>query len=505
MATRIDIELTSSREDGTWTWRAAGARQPKGDLAGSLLYAGAEVGDVCKIEADILMDGIDVLSVTPPKQKRDRMDDVLEMKTKQYSDNELVTEVRASRSKGGRDGGRKGGRDGGRKGGRGRDGGRGRSGGRDGDREKKPSAAEMRPKPKRLRPRRTHRDAVLAEVAPEHQPIAEQVMRGGIPAVRTAIEKQNAEAKAEGKPEIPVETVLAIADPLVPKLRTAEWRDRADSALSILDELDLRDLRSVVVASDAAARDGETRALAEQLKAGLNERIEKDHKQWLADIQEAMTDGRTVRGLRLSSRPVKAGAPLPPELAEKLAAAASASLNAEITQDRWATVLDAVAFSPIRSAVTPAGYPAEPNEKLLEAVRRVADRISVIAAHFGIDPAEAAKANKRRRPARKKKSGGQKIPAPDQVVPKKGSAAKDSGTEPADVKAPAPASPESASADKGVTAATAEPEAATEATPEPEATPAPEAATEAAPKPEATPEPATEAEVAAKSEAVADD
>ena len=33
MSSRIEVELTSQREDGTWTWRAAGARQPKGVVA----------------------------------------------------------------------------------------------------------------------------------------------------------------------------------------------------------------------------------------------------------------------------------------------------------------------------------------------------------------------------------------------------------------------------------------------------------------------------------------
>ena len=44
MSRRIDIELTSDRGDGTWTWRAAGAKQPKGALDGTLLPSGAEVG-----------------------------------------------------------------------------------------------------------------------------------------------------------------------------------------------------------------------------------------------------------------------------------------------------------------------------------------------------------------------------------------------------------------------------------------------------------------------------
>ncbi|MDP1803601.1 MAG: hypothetical protein Q8K72_00400, partial [Acidimicrobiales bacterium] len=67
---RIDIELTSSRPDGTWTWRAAGARQPKGVLESSVLYQGAKVGDVLKAEADFDLDGINVTSVVPPKAKK---------------------------------------------------------------------------------------------------------------------------------------------------------------------------------------------------------------------------------------------------------------------------------------------------------------------------------------------------------------------------------------------------------------------------------------------------
>ena len=42
MSRRIDIELTSARPDGTWTWRAAGAQEPKGVLEGSILPGGSE-------------------------------------------------------------------------------------------------------------------------------------------------------------------------------------------------------------------------------------------------------------------------------------------------------------------------------------------------------------------------------------------------------------------------------------------------------------------------------
>ncbi len=68
MSRRIEVELTSSRDDGVWTWRAAGAKQPKGELDGGLLYEGATVGDVVRADADFDLDGIEILAVLPPKQ-----------------------------------------------------------------------------------------------------------------------------------------------------------------------------------------------------------------------------------------------------------------------------------------------------------------------------------------------------------------------------------------------------------------------------------------------------
>src|SRR3954471_12744446 len=70
MPRRIELELTSERPDGTWTWRAAGAREPRGELDASLLPGGAKVGDVLRVEADVTIDGISILSVLPPKGER---------------------------------------------------------------------------------------------------------------------------------------------------------------------------------------------------------------------------------------------------------------------------------------------------------------------------------------------------------------------------------------------------------------------------------------------------
>lgn len=426
MPRRIEVELTSEREDGTWTWRAAGARQPKGTLSGSLLFEGAKVGDVVRADAEFDIDGIDIVTVLPPKGPRSEPE-TIEILSSGPSEDQLVTTTLAPKGRGERRGGeREGGRRPGRReGGPRRDGGprgdrggrgdggdrapRSDGGGRDSRRPARPPRAERpappaKPKPKRLRPLRHHRVAVLESLPEAERPIAEQVLRGGVPAVRQAVDKQNEQATSEGQPTIKAEPLVAMAERLLPRLREAEWRDRADAALANLDELDLRDLRSVVVASDSAARDDDTRALAAQLRDGLSHRVETEHQAWLTELAETLEAGRTVRALRLSSRPPKAGAPLPAELAIKLTEAANASFGPEVTQERWATVLDAVAYSPVRQQIEPAAIPAEPSAELLTAVRKLAGRVPGIAARFGIEPTEAPRRS--RRGGARKASGG---------------------------------------------------------------------------------------------------
>ncbi|MGH9103005.1 MAG: hypothetical protein ACRDYD_08515, partial [Acidimicrobiales bacterium] len=70
MPRRMEVELTSALADGTWTWRAAGAREPRGTMAGELVGEGAKVGDVLRVEADPQLDGITIVSVLPTKGGR---------------------------------------------------------------------------------------------------------------------------------------------------------------------------------------------------------------------------------------------------------------------------------------------------------------------------------------------------------------------------------------------------------------------------------------------------
>jgi hypothetical protein len=281
-----------------------------------------------------------------------------------------------------------------------------------------------------LRAGRTHRKEVLASLPPEQRPVAEQVLQGGIRAVRQAIDKQNAEATAAGKPEIKAAPLLALAEELLPRLRTAEWRDRAEAALHDVDELDLRDLRSVVVASDTAARDDDTRQLAASLREALARRVDEEQHTWLDDITRSLNDGRVVRALRLSSRPPKAGSIFPRDVATRLAESTGAALTADASPDRWAAVLDALAFAPVRRAVTPQSVPTNPSAELQTTVQRLASRLPEIAAAFGIEaPAESPRPSRPRRAA----AGPPRPPAPaaGEATPPEPSPASDPPDEPA--------------------------------------------------------------------------
>jgi hypothetical protein len=212
--------------------------------------------------------------------------------------------------------------------------------------------------------------------------------------------------------------------------------------LAGVGDVDLRDLRQVVVAADTAGRDDATRELAERLRGALSARVDSEHAKWLEELTELVNDGRTVRALRLSSRPPKAGSPLPPDLAERLTASTSASLTAEISQDRWATLVDAVALSPVRTHVTPLGVPAKPNEELLTAIKRLAPRVPQIATLFGVSAEAPPRPPRPPRPARPPRQDPTKTDAPAaSESPAAADASTDVAEAPATDDAPAPDAP----------------------------------------------------------------
>jgi len=404
MSKRIDIELTSNRGDGTWTWRAAGAKTPKGALNGSILDAGAKVGDTVKVEAEFDLDGVDILSVVKVKEKSYR-GNLLEIigSSKEF---QPVTQKLADKSKDRKprkDSDRKPRRDGDKRPPR-----EGADSEKSGDRRPRrpsftaPPELPKRPAAKRLKPRRIHRSAVLDTLPVEQRGVAERALIGGIKAVRDAVKEQNDALKKEGKPEVPADGLISMAQELLPKLRVAEWLDKAEAAKADIETLDLRDLRQVVVGADdpMVVRDESTRTLATELKAALKSRQETEQVQWLEDIKSALAVSRVIRALKISSEPPKAGQPFPADLGAQLAAAASTAISSETAPDRFCAVLEAIAFSPVRGQVKLAAAPANPSETVLATVKRVAPLVPQIAALFGVVVAPGTSSPRPLRPTR---------------------------------------------------------------------------------------------------------
>ena len=409
MSRRIDIELTSNRNDGSWSWRAAGAKAPKGIVDAKLLASSAKTGDVLKVEADFDLDGITVLSVVNVREKGHR-GTLLEVLVSE-KDFVPVTQKLAEKGKSDRKprGDSKGPR---------RDGPNAsprpprtpRTPGAEQTDDRRPRRPSFvappelpkRPAAKRLKPKRTHRTAVLAALPEEQRGVAERALDGGIKAVRDAVKIQNDQLRKDGKPEVPAEGLISMAQELLPKLRVADWLDKAEAAKADIEHLDLRDLRSVVVASDdpMVVRDESTRVLASELKLALKSKQESSQTQWLADIAAAIDVSRIVRALKISSEPPKAGQPFPAELGAKLAQAATSALSSEKAPDRWIAVLESVAFSPVRAQVKPTSIPENPGEALLATVKRVASMVPHIATLFGVVVAPGSSAPRPLRPTR---------------------------------------------------------------------------------------------------------
>jgi hypothetical protein len=443
MPHRIDVELTSDRGDGTWTWRAAGARQPRGVVTAELLPSSPKVGDVLRAEVEMELDGITVLSVVPPRQRHREEPERLELLGPARS-SEPASSDPSSRGRRGRgdasgrppqprrpggplrapegEDGRGGPGDGRRprRAGRPATGPdhrrapgagdaepsrpserparRSRAGAAAAGRDEQPSSpgrrgpaggaqegGRERPRRPRFTPGHAHRDAALAALPPEQRPVAEQVLRGGIPAVRQAVEAENLRARAEQRPEIQAIPLLSLAEELRPRLQAAAWRDRAEAAAAGADEVPLRELRSIVAASDSAPHDQESRLLAASLREALERRTAEVRGRWADDIRRALDQGQVRRALEASAGPPDPGARLPAELAVGLGAAAGEALSPELVPEQWSALLEVVAASPVRRVVKPAGLPATPGDHLVAQANQLAGRVPGLAALLGLD------------------------------------------------------------------------------------------------------------------------
>jgi hypothetical protein len=393
MPRRIDIELTSHGSDGTFTWRAAGAKQPKGSLAAAAVPDGASVGDVLRAEIEIGLEGVEVVGLSVKEAKAADTTNRIEV----IGVPQRGPDVSVALARGGRrrdDDGRRGSRDRGpRDRDRDRDTPRDRDASRDRvaprDRDASHDRGAPRDRDRGSGPRRpggpsgpspreqrkpaqstTHRNALLAGLGPEQLPVAEQLLRGGMPAVRQAIaeEKTNADA------------IVAIAEQLLPAVNLASWKDRATSAQAAGKELRLRDLRAVVAASRSLTLDDEARTMAKALQDALNQRATALRDDWLARMTTALDEGRVLDAVRTTARPPEPATRLPAELAVRVSEAAGAAMTADAVD--WMFLLEAVIDSPVRRTVKPTGIPDIPEAQ--DAARRAAGSVPELAKLLGL-------------------------------------------------------------------------------------------------------------------------
>ena len=432
MANRMDIELTSARDEETYTWRAAGARQPRGVVPTSVLPPKSKVGDVLRAEVEIEIDGITVVSVLPPKEKASESDRIEYIGPERPAPG--VTTVLASRGRGGggdrdgerkprrRDGERDGRRHEGERAPRREDAGRragvpagarsgprrpegadraraeheerrgapaertrpGRSdrGAGGGSRDGAPGRPAARRGPVRFEPGTAHRDQLFESLTPEQRPIAERLAMGGLPAVRRALTEEQQRARAESRPVTSGEPIIALAEQLLPGVKAAVWLDRAEAAIEKVDEITLRDLRATVVG--AAARDEHSRELERQLRDALDKRVSKLRQDWEQHMTQALDDGRVLQALRLSAKPPEPTARFPGALVMRLAEQAGAAMTEETAPDRWLSLLEASVQSPVRRQIKPVGMPKDPSGEVERQARGAASRIPSLARLLGM-------------------------------------------------------------------------------------------------------------------------
>jgi len=422
MGHRIEVELTSQSDESTWTWRAAGAKLPRGTVDAGLVPPGTAVGSVLRAEVEMTLDGTTVTALLAPKgksepkpverieiigtpQKGPDVNVVLAGKGKRrrddYGDGDRdgsrrpsgrkprTDGDRAPRGDGARgprpDGGRS---EGGRPDGARRDGAPSGNGGPAGARRTGPARPGGRDRGERgdRRPAAStvFRNAALAELRPEQLPVAEQLLRGGIPSVRQAIQEQNARARAEGRPEVTEAPLMAMAEELRPIINLATWKDRASVARNAGKDTPLRELRSIVASASTVTLDEEGTEMVTSLRTSLTERITALRERWVERITTSLDEGRVVDAVRASIRPPEPSARLSAELAVRLSDAAGQAMSADITPEEWLALLEVVVESPVRRTVKPAGIPTGPDEALLAEARKAAGYVPELARLLGI-------------------------------------------------------------------------------------------------------------------------
>ncbi len=379
MSRRIDIEITSLNGEVA-TWRAAGAKLPKGVVAASLVPGGPVVGGVYRADVEQFMEGFEVLSVAPPKTASplDPRHEKLELIARDAKGPDVTVTYapkgRSPRREGERSSRREGERPPRREGERPprREGERvprregERSARRPGDRPVRTGRPEGgRPREGRTERRgpvtppmtTAHRNALLATLSPEQLPVAEQLLRGGMPSVRAAVETQNKNASAQGRPTVDPATIERIAEDLLARTNLAVWKDRAAGGVGAGKELRLRDLRAIVTSAKTVSLDDEARAQLKELQGALHDRVEALRVQWSEKLDRAIETGDVTEALTLVGRPPDVSTRVSAEAAVKVVALTSEFLRADQDPGQWRAVVELAVDTSIRRNVKPSGIP----------------------------------------------------------------------------------------------------------------------------------------------------
>jgi hypothetical protein len=416
MSRRIEIEITSLNGKQA-TWRAAGAKLPKGVLSTSLVPGGPLIGAVYRADIEQYMEGIEVLAILPPKTASPldpRNERVELIPTAKQGPDVIVTYApkgRGARRDFDRDSDPR--RD--NKGPGARPGPKERSNGSrpergprtdrparsdatsagegEGEGAKRGPRPERSPRPERnarggrpttergARPPRsgrpphgvpgappmttTYRNALLATLSPEQLPVAEQLLRGGIPAVRAAVAEQNKNATAQGRPTVDAQTIDRIAEDLRAKTNLALWKDKAAGAIGAGRELRLRDLRAVVTSAKTVSLDDEAKVQQKELQSSLGARLEILRTQWNERLETAVTTKNVPEALRLVARPPDMSTRVSAEMAARVIAITSEALTADQVPAKWQEIVTLAVDTSIRRNIKAQGIPNDEVSKSL--------------------------------------------------------------------------------------------------------------------------------------------
>ena len=433
MSRRIEIEITSLSGDLA-TWRAAGAKLPKGVLQASLIPGGPVIGNVYRADIEQYMEGIEVLSVMAPKTASplDPRNERLELIPEAKKGPDVVVTY-APKGRGARRDGEQ--RDTDRRDGARREGTKRpstRREPREGTRDssERPARAPRSDQPRSEHPRSerpargprsehsesatraehparaprgehpqsstrpdrpargprsdrpgrpgrpegshgpqqaplttTHRNVLLATLSPEQLPVAEQLLRGGMPAVRAAVELQNKNASSQGRPTVDPTTIDRIAEDLLKTTNLALWKDRAGGAIGAGRELRLRDLRAVVTSAKTVSLDDEARTQLKELQGALTARVEHLRTQWNEKLEAAITSKNVKDALGLVARPPDVSTRVSADAAGRVVALVSETLSAELDPKVWNEIVELTADTSIRRNVKPLGIPSDESSR----------------------------------------------------------------------------------------------------------------------------------------------